>query len=185
VEFPVQVQLGDEAFSLSEVETMRESDPGAWDLLVTDAQGTSIRTQIFLKAGQKSQRTVLFFPRISQAPSNGNAPGSKQVVKAPLPLARPRPYRSGAHAAFLLGGSAFVFSAVAATIAVTKARAVKRNCNGQRCRLEDRAVAESAIEWANFATVGVVAGTVGVATGVGLLFYPAPGGVEISYSTRF
>lgn len=180
---PVRIEGNGRSFLLTEPETLLSFDPGPLRIVAEDAAGLRLELETFLTAGQHQYPVELLFPRIVRGVSTANS--SSPRVFDTGHLAPVRPYRSGAHAAFLLGGSALLFSAVATTVAVVKADEVKKHCIDGRCRPEDQEKAHSALRWANLATAGVVVGATGVLSGIGLLVVPAQRGAEIALSGEF
>lgn len=182
--YPITIRTPSrEVPATSESVFVQEFDPGVLDLWALDTGGTSIRSQIVLGSGQKEVVVVLSFPRI--LPLLSRRPPERVSLREVPMVEVGRATRIGGHTALALGGSAALFSAVTATVAFTKARAVKRRCIESHCRPEDQDLGASAVRWANLATVGTVVGVTGVATGVGLLLLPAKNGAELSVSRRF
>jgi hypothetical protein len=64
------------------------------------------------------------------------------------------------------GFAATGFGVAAGTVALVKARTVKRHCSGQRCPASERSRAESAQSWADLATIGFAVGAVGIGGGL-------------------
>ncbi len=180
---PIVLEGNGRAVSLTEPETTHLFDPGAHRLSARDASGTRLQVEVHLSAGETPRVIQLRFPRVRRGDGVAEPPPSQALEpdrKAPA-----KPYRSAAHAAFFLGGSAFLFSAVATTVAVVKASEVKRHCVSGTCRPEDQTKAQAALRWANLATAGVVVGATGVVSGIGLLVLPGDDGGGVVVSGKF
>jgi hypothetical protein len=172
--FPIVLHAGSQEVRSEQAELVWELDPGLHEVIARDASGTELVQWLYLKRAENSEVNFAFPER--------------RVLDRPLEPEQKVParlYRNGAHAAFVLGASSLVFSAIAGTIAFSEAERVKRNCAGTSCRSEDESRAHNARRWANLSTMGATVGLIGVGAGVGLLFYPSDRGGNVAMNVSF
>lgn len=171
---PVALRAGSATMKLEDSRADWELDPGLYEVVARDASGTEVILPLLLQKEQDA-KLEFSFPEVS---------GSVRTFPE-VPRMATRNYKRGAHAAFVLGASGLIFSAVAGTIAWSEAERIKRNCDGTSCRPEDEEHAHNARRWANLSTVGATVGAIGVGTGVGLLFYPSNRGGSVGIKVAF